>query len=136
MRQLWWVFIVMSTAASLALAANDIYLTDVIKNPSYLRALTQLLKSAHNLPNWTKQVLKTSGNYVGTPATYSTIGGTRYELFHTCKPHDCSDSRLEVMFSPRGARAWGAFLESGRPIAYLGAPSPAQRAALMTSLRQ
>jgi len=41
-----------------------------------------------------------------------------------------------VMFSPRGARAWGAFLESGRPIAYLGAPSPAQRAALMTSLRQ
>lgn len=136
MQPLRWAFILVCAACSAAVAANDIYLTDAIKNPSYLRALTSLLKNAHNLPAWTEQVLKMSGNYVGTPVTYSTIDGTRYELFNACKPHDCVDSRLEVMFSPGGTRAWGAFLESGKPISYLDAPNAAQQRALQAALQQ
>ncbi len=136
MRQLFWAFILVCTVCSAAVAANDTYLTDAIKTPSYLRALTNLLKSSRNLPTWTKQVLKTSGDYVGTPVVYSTVDGTRYELFNTCKPHDCSDSKLEVIFSPGGAQAWGAFMEKGKSISYLGAPSPAQQSALKTALQQ
>jgi hypothetical protein len=92
-------------ACSIAVAAGETYLTDAIQNPSYARALTSLLRHSRNLPNWTKQLLKTSGDYVGTPVSYLTIDGTRYELFGTCKPHECDNNRLEVMFSPNGTQA-------------------------------
>jgi hypothetical protein len=121
-------------ACSVAMATDDTYLTNAIKNPSYSRALTNLLKSSRNLPTWTKQVLKTSGDYVGNPVIYSTVDGTRYELFNTCKAHDCADNQLEVMFAPDGTRAWGASTENGKSIAYLGAPSPAQQSALRAAL--
>jgi len=100
MRRLCLGFMLACTACSIAAAADDIYLTDAIKNPSYSRALTKLLKRSRGLPVWTKQVLKTTGDYVGTPVSYLTIDGTRYELFGTCKTHDCADNRLEVMSPP------------------------------------
>lgn len=136
MRPLCWALIFICTACSIAAAANDIYLTDAIKNPFYLRALTSLLENSGQLPGWTRQVLKTSGDYVGTPVAYSTVDATRYELFFTCKAHDCADNALEVMFAPNGAQAWGALIENGKPISYLGAPSPAQQSALAAALRQ
>ncbi len=136
MSRFCWAFILVCTACSAAAAANDIYLTDAIKNPSYLRALTSLLKNAHNLPSWTKQILKTSGNYVGDPVTYSTIDGARYELFSSCKPHDCANDQLEIMFAPGGAKAWGAYLQNGKTISYLGAPAPAQQESLKAALQQ
>lgn len=134
MRRLWLAFIFVCTAGSLAMAANDIYLTDAIKNPAYLRALTNLLINARNLPIWTQQIAKTRGNYVGAPVAYTTIDGRKYQLFHTCKPHACDNSQLEVMFSSDGAQAWGAFMEKGNPVFYLGAPNPAQRSAFRSAL--
>jgi hypothetical protein len=135
MRQLCWALIFQCAACSIAIAA-DTYLFDVIKNPSYARALTSLLESSRNLPAWTREVLKTKGDYVGSPVVYSTVEGTRYELFFTCKAHDCADNQLQVMFSPNGAQAWGALKEDGKSIAYLGAPSPAQQAALKSAMEQ
>jgi len=125
-----------SAACSIAVAADDTYLADAIRNPSYFRALTNLLKEYRDLPRWTKQVLETSGDYVGGTAIYSTVDGTKYELFHTCKAHDCSDNQLEVMFSPNGTQVWGAIMESGKSITYLGAPSPAQQSALKAALQR
>lgn len=134
MRPLYLAFMSLCAACSIAVAAGDTYLTDVIKNPSYSRALTNLLKNSLNLPSWTKQVFNPLGHYVGSPAIYATVDGTKYELFFTCKPHDCSDDKLEVMFSPNAAQAWGAIVVNGKPIAYLGAPSPAQQSALKAAL--
>jgi hypothetical protein len=116
-------------------AADATYLADAIKNPSYSRALTELLAKSRTLPSWTLQVLKTSGNYVGSPVVSSTVDGAKYALFHTCKAHDCSENQMELMFSPNGAQAWGAVMESGKSISYLGAPGPAQRSALKTGLQ-
>jgi Inhibitor of vertebrate lysozyme (Ivy) len=136
MRRSAWALIFVCAAPAGVVAANDTYLTDAIKAPSYARALASLLSNSPGLPNWTQQVLKTSGDYVGTPATFATVAGTKYELFHTCKAHDCTGNELEVMFAPSGSQAWGALIDNGKPMSYLGAPSPAQQAALKSALQQ
>jgi len=136
MRQTFWALIFAVAASTIAAAANQIYLTDAIKNPSYLRSLTGLLKNADKLPIWSRQVLNTSGNYVGTPGAYSTVDGIRYELFYACKAHDCADNAMELMFAPQGAKVWGAIVIDGKSVAYLGAPDAAQRAALKEALQR
>jgi hypothetical protein len=136
MRKIALAFIAVCAAYAGVLAASDTYLTDAIKSPSYIRALTKLLGDSAGLPNWTQQLLKTSGDYVGTPAAFATVAGAKYELFHACKAHDCTGNELEVMFAPNGAQAWGALIDNGKPLSYLGAPSPAQQSALKTALQQ
>jgi Inhibitor of vertebrate lysozyme (Ivy) len=134
MRQLRWALILVCAACSIA-AAADTYLGDAIKTPSYSRALTNLLKGSGNLPSWNRQVLSTRGDYVGSTVDYVTVEGTRYELYNACKPHDCGDNALEVMFAPNGAQAWGALKVNGESISYLGAPSPAQQSVLKGALQ-
>ncbi len=136
MRQTFWALIFAVAASTIAAAANQVYLTDAIKNPSYLRSLTGLLKNAGSLPIWTRQVLKTSGNYVGTPMAYSTVNGIRYEMFYACKAHDCADNAMELMFAPNGAKVWGAIVIDGKSVTYLGAPDAAQQAALKEALQK
>jgi hypothetical protein len=136
MRRIFCAFILMYAACSGAVAANQIYLTDAIKNPAYLRSLTSLLKNAGKLPSWTRQVLKTSGNYVGTPVAYSTVDGIRYELFYACKPHDCGNNGMELMFAPHGAKVWAAMVEDGKSVTYLGSPNAAQQAVLKEAFQK
>jgi hypothetical protein len=135
MRRVCWTFIIVVTACRLAAAADAPYLTDAIRTPAYLRALTALLKSSPKLPPWTRQELSRSGNYVGTPATYATMGGAKYELFFTCKAHDCNENNLEIMFAPGGVQAWGAIVVDGRSPSYLGGPDVAQQATLNAALQ-
>lgn len=136
MRRIHCAVLLICAACSSAAAANQTYLTDAIKNPSYLRSLTGLLKNAGKLPSWTQQVLKTKGDYVGTPVAYTTIGGTRYELFYACKAHDCADNAMELMFAPNGIKAWAAMVEDGKSVTYLGAPSDAQQAVLKQAFQK
>jgi Inhibitor of vertebrate lysozyme (Ivy) len=136
MRQLYRALVLLCVAGSGAAAANPTYLTDAIKNPAYLHSLTNLLKNAGHLPSWTRQVLKTSGNYVGTPVAYSTIAGIRYELFYTCKAHDCGNNAMELMFAPHGAQVWAAVVVDGKSMTYLGTPSAAQQAALKEAFQK
>jgi hypothetical protein len=139
MRRLCWAFApfcLFFAACPLAVAANDVYLFDAIKNSAYLNALTTLLEGAGRLPAWTHQLLKTTGDYVGNPAVYSTVDGTKYELFYNCMAHDCYNNELEVMFAPNGAQAWGALVVDGKAVFYLGGPSPAQQTALKAALEQ
>jgi Inhibitor of vertebrate lysozyme (Ivy) len=136
MRRIYCAFILASAAGSIAAAAPQTYLTDAIEKPAYLRSLTSLLKNAGTLPGWTRQVLKTSGDYVGTPVAYSTIDGIRYELFYACKPHDCADNAMELMFAPNGTRAWAAMTVDGKSVSYLGSPSAAQQAVLKEAFQK
>jgi hypothetical protein len=80
--------------------------------------------------------LKTSGNYVGTPVAYSTVDGIRYELFYACKPHDCDNNGMELMFAPHGAKVWAAMVQDGKSVTYLGTPNGAQQAALKEAFRK
>ena len=131
-RQFCCGLVMMSVVWSPALAAEP-YLSDMIKKPAYARTLKSLLDHAGNLPSWTGEILKLKGNYVGDVATHVAIGGTTYEIFFTCQPHNCDDAELAVMFAPNGTQAWGVLFQEGA-ISYLGAPSEAQQAALKKEL--
>jgi hypothetical protein len=134
MRPLGWAIILASAAYALPATAADPYLFDVVKKPAYARALTSLLQGAR-LPSWTHNLLSPRGDYVGSPVDDVTIAGTRYELFNACKAHECDSSRVEVMFSPNGTQAWAGVYEAGKPITWLGAPSPAQQEAMKGALQ-
>ncbi len=136
-RRLRWVLVMMALATTGLMCspatAADPYLFDVIQKPPYARALKRLLDHAGNLPSWTRQVLKRKGNYVTDILTYAAVGGTTYEVFLGCQPHNCDESKLAVMFAPDGAQAWGALLRDGET-SYLGAPSEGQQTALKERL--
>lgn len=136
MRQLHCALILVCAACTIAAAADPTYLTDTIKNPAYLRSLTGLLKGSAMLPTWTRQVLKTSGDYVGNPATFSAVDGIRYEVFYACKAHDCADNAMALMFAPKGAKAWGAIVTDGKSARYLGSPNAGQQTALKKALQK
>jgi hypothetical protein len=129
MQRLRWVLVMLCMACAPA-AAADPYLSDVIKKPAYARALTRLLDSAGKLPGWTPKVRKINTEQ---PRTRIAIGGITYEMFFTCKPHDCNDNQMVVMFAPNGVQAWGA-LREGKRIRYFGGPSDAQQTALKEAL--
>jgi Inhibitor of vertebrate lysozyme (Ivy) len=135
MRRLRWAIILACTTCAMPAAAADVYLFDVIKKPAYARSLKGLLQSTKDLPFWTPNLLSTRGDYVGTPVDYVTVGGVKYELFNACKPHQCDDSRVEVMFAPNGAQAWAGVYQDGKPIIWLGAPSLSQQAAMQGALQ-
>ena len=122
-------------AFSVTAAAAEMYLADAIKSPPYAQALAKLLKSGGHLPEWTNELLKQRGNYVGTPVTHVTVAGARYDLFSACKAHDCADNRIEVMFAPKGTRAWAAIMIDGKNVTYLGTPNPAQQSALKAAVQ-
>lgn len=129
MRRLRWAMVMMCIASTPA-AAIEPYLFDIIKKPAYARALSTLFDGSGKLPDWTREMRKPRGNYVASPATRAAAAGVTYEMFHACKPHDCKDNQMVVMFAPNGAQAWGALQEAGKPALYFGLPSAAQQGAL------
>jgi hypothetical protein len=137
-RQFRWVLVMMSlmtmgAACSPAIAANDLYLFDVINKPAYARPLKALFDHAGNLPGWAREALKPKGDINGSPRTYVTIDGTSYEAFSECEPHNCNVNQLVLMFAPDGTQAWGVLSQDGK-VSYLGAPSKAQQTALKETL--
>jgi hypothetical protein len=137
MRRLGWAIILLGSAYALPAMAADVYLSDLIKKPAYARSLKALLKDAKepDFPFWLPALLSTRGDYVSAPVEYVTIGGTSYGLINACKPHQCDDSRIEVMFAPNGTQAWGGVYQFGKPIVWLGAPNVEQQAAMTPPLQ-
>src|SRR5689334_16805464 len=93
-RKFRWAGVIMAlvtlcVVCSPAMAA-DPYLSDVIKKPNYARTLRSLLGRAGNLPNWTGEILKPKGSYVGGTLTYASVGGINYEVFFNCEPQNCN----------------------------------------------
>lgn len=56
------------------------------------------------------------------PPRLVTVAGIDYRLLAVCKPHDCGDNKLIVLYSPAGKVAYGRIFERGR-ISIFGRPS-------------
>ncbi len=134
MRMIGCAFLLLLAATGIARAKPDHYLTDVLKDPAHARAVAQLFRSAGKMPPWTAQILKRSGDYADSPATYATLGSIRYELNSVCKAHDCFGNQIEILFAPGGKQAWGALIGDSGPIVYLGNPDAAKRAVLKDAI--
>ena len=49
----------------------------------------------------------------------------------SCKPHDCGDNQVRVLFDPAGGRIVGHLRLSGRVARWIGAPTPRERRCLL-----
>lgn len=83
------------------------------------------------LPNWVRTAHATS-----TPVEKQTIDGVTYLQGFMCKPHDCHDNQLQMIFSQDGTKAWGLWSRRLHGHLYqmvLGDPPPALTGALMAA---
>ena len=62
------------------------------------------------------------------------VGGQPYLLGWVCKPHDCGDNELYVLFAPGARQAWGLLI-SGDKRSWLGRPDPAIQAAILSGVQ-
>ncbi|MCX2561806.1 Ivy family c-type lysozyme inhibitor [Acetobacter farinalis] len=91
--------------------------------PAY-HAMTQL-------PEWV-----TKAAAVSVPTKTLTQDGRTYLIGHLCKPHDCADHQLDVVFSADGKTTWGLLSRRYGKTLYqmpLGEPDAETLAALLTS---
>jgi hypothetical protein len=109
------------------------YLFDLMKQPHYLMAWKGMLVG-ETVPPWVKTVTKTF-NGTSAPATTISVGGQPYLLGWVCKPHDCGDNQLYVLFAPGARQAWGLLISPGDKRSWLGRPDPAIQAAILSGVK-
>jgi hypothetical protein len=54
----------------------------------------------------------------------------------SCKPHDCGDNQVRVLFDPAGGRIVGHLRLAGRADRWIGAPTPRERRCLLAEHEQ
>ncbi|MBB2164898.1 hypothetical protein HLH26_10165 [Gluconacetobacter sp. 1b LMG 1731] len=54
------------------------------------------------LPDWVSR-----GQATSTPIARLVTSGRSYLLGHLCKPHDCDNNQLDIVFAADGHAAWG-----------------------------
>jgi hypothetical protein len=57
-----------------------------------------------------------------TPVTKVTVLDVEYLYLHSCKPHDCGENNIVIIYSPKSLRIYGKLVEQGA-ITKLGKPS-------------
>ena len=58
----------------------------------------------HQLPAWVKK------GVVESPAVAVEMAGRSYQVMQACKPHDCADQQVAVMYSPGHDAMYGVLL--------------------------
>lgn len=80
---------------------------------------------ARRAARWIAEV----AGYDETPESRTRIGGEPYRVERACKPHDCFDDNLLVLYSPTHGAVYGKVLVKLRPT-LIGRPSPVMQATL------
>ncbi|WP_079415456.1 Ivy family c-type lysozyme inhibitor [Thiomonas intermedia] len=104
--------------------------TDLLRDPrfkaAYLAALGPLAREA-----WLRTL-----NGPAPPNRQVQIDGHTYTLSAACKPHDCGDNNLVLLYNPRSGTVHGRVLQQGRRATLIGKPPPRLAAAIETLWRQ
>jgi hypothetical protein len=95
------------------------YLSDLMKQPAN-RAAWYGMFAGEPPPQWVDDYARTLDG-PPTPSIAVEANGNTYTLAFTCKPNECGDNQLFVLFSPSGAKAWGLLL-IGNEKKWFGAP--------------
>jgi len=120
-----WVACVASGTA----LAEEPYLFDLLKQAPYRAAWDTMFKGEKNIPAWIITFGKTYDG-VASPGRTVEVDGENDLLASVCKPHDCGDNQLYVLFAPDAAQAWGMLLTGESNTRWFGAPSDAAKAVL------
>ena len=125
-----------SAAQELAKAqaqAQGPVLADLLKNSAYASAW-RIMLAGEDVPFWVHEYGKTRDG-PPTPSIPVPLLGETYTLGFTCKPNDCENNQLYVLFAPDGRDAW-ALLASIDGITWLGKPEEPIQDAITGALRR
>ncbi|WP_232461559.1 Ivy family c-type lysozyme inhibitor [Tatumella citrea] len=85
---------VLLSATALPVVAQPLPgLSSLLQSQQGRIAFSQLIAGQH-LPGWIKK------GGVETPMQEVTLDGTTYQLYYSCKPHDCAADRFALIYSP------------------------------------
>ena len=79
-------------------------LGELLKKPAYFNAWETMLQGEQT-PDWLKDYTQTL-NGPPTPSIPVVIDHQTYSLAFTCKPNECEQFQLFVLFAPDGSKAW------------------------------
>jgi hypothetical protein len=109
--------------ASAAAAADPMVTTDdLLKDPKFKAAYLGALG-----PKAKEKWLATMSN--SGLVRQESVGGQAYQVATPCKPHDCGDNNLLLLYSPAKGVVYGKLFEKGRSTP-IGQPDAAMSAAL------
>jgi hypothetical protein len=124
------VLAVLALLASSAVAADGgPPLVELMLRPNYLTAYKAMIGTT-TVPPWVTEFSKTLD---GPPLPSADLfaGGTIYTLAFTCKPNECAEHQLFVLFTGDGSKAWGLLLEGSQQI-WLGEPDDKIKEAILS----
>jgi hypothetical protein len=114
---------------------SGVYLFDLLKNPAYRSAWRSMFREVTTVPPWIDrrgdEVLGVTGL-----SSHRSSGDIDYVLSDLCKPHDCADNRLYLLYSPAGRRLFGLLLQRGAPPRWLGSPGVREKSVLKDAASQ
>lgn len=126
---------IVGTCAVVSAASADEFLFDAIKKPDTKKALMAMLQGTKDVPPWVAKIGR-GGNFFAAPAVNATVGGEPHVFFNACEAKDCAGSRLEIMFSSDGKRAFGVLVDGDKPPLWFGAPDADLQAALTKAVNE
>lgn len=109
--------------AGAAHAAEPMVMTDDLLKDSKFRSAYVAALGPKAREKW----LATMTN--SAPVARVALAGDTYQVATPCKPHDCADNNLLMLYSPKSGAVYGKLYEKGRTT-LLGAPNPALAAEL------
>ena len=74
------------------------YLPEIASKAPYKKAYAEML----SFPSWVSKAQGTA-----SPVETVSADGKRFTVGHMCKPHDCADNQLIVVFNTDGTKSWG-----------------------------
>jgi hypothetical protein len=109
-------------------------LGELMKVPKYIYAW-QLMVSGETPPEWVKEYTATLDG-PPVPTIPVPLNGEIYTLGFTCKPNDCENNQLFVLFAPEGRDAWAMLAMPATGITWLGRPDQRIQDAITGALRK
>lgn len=115
-------------------AAKGPVLGELLKVPKYIYAW-QIMMSGETPPEWVKEYTATLDG-PPTPTIPVPLDGEVYTLGFTCKPNNCENNQLYVLFAPEGRDAWAMLATSETGVTWLGRPDQRIQDAITSALRK
>lgn len=115
-------------------AAQGAVLGDLLKQPAYFAAW-QTLTGSETPQDWVTEYTATLDG-PPVPNIPVAIDGDTYTLGFTCKPNECADNQLYVLFAPDGSKAWALMATASAGIVWLGYPDDRIQAAINGALKK
>ncbi|MCJ7787243.1 MAG: inhibitor of vertebrate lysozyme family protein [Methyloceanibacter sp.] len=109
-------------------------LADLMKLQNYREAWEAMLKAETlPVPDWVTGYTATLDS-PPIPSFGVLVGSQAYTLAFTCKPNDCENHQLFVLFAPDGRHAWALLLTAGGEPRWLGNPDDDIKGAMRGSI--